>query len=73
MLGWLSAATGAAFMIGPATGSLTWRLGHAAPGLVAAGLCLTNPAFGLKSLPEPTRLRANGRSRLAVPPLEEVG
>ncbi len=72
VLGWLSAATGAAFMIGPAIGSLTWQWGHSAPGLVAAGLCLTNLAFGLKFLPEPNELRANGRSGLTVPPLGDV-
>src|SRR4051812_16962907 len=44
-LGWLSAATGAGFMVGPLLGSLASNLGHAAPGYVAAGLCLLNAAF----------------------------
>jgi MFS family permease len=51
-LGWLSAATSAGVMIGPALGSLTYGLGPAAPGLVAAGLCLTNVLFAWKWLPE---------------------
>jgi len=48
VLGWLSAATGAAFMVGPVIGSWAWRWGgHAAPGLVAAALCLVNLGFAL--------------------------
>ncbi|MBI2614940.1 MAG: MFS transporter, partial [Gemmatimonadetes bacterium] len=39
-LGWLSAATNAGVMIGPAIGSLATNLGLAAPGLIAATLCL---------------------------------
>jgi multidrug resistance protein len=49
VLGWLSAATGAAFMIGPAIGSWAYRWGgHQAPGFVAAALCLINLAFALR-------------------------
>ena len=51
-LGWLSAATGAGVMIGPAIGSLAFGLGPAAPGLVAAGLCLVNIVFAWRMLPE---------------------
>jgi MFS family permease len=51
-LGWVSAATGAGVMIGPAIGSLAFSLGPAAPGLVAAGLCLLNLVFAWKVLPE---------------------
>jgi MFS family permease len=51
-LGWLSAATGAGVMIGPAIGSLAFGLGPAAPGLVAAGLCLLNIVFAWRMLPE---------------------
>jgi MFS family permease len=51
-LGWLSAATGAGVMIGPAIGSLAFGLGPAAPGLVAAGLCLLNIVFAWRRLPE---------------------
>jgi MFS family permease len=51
-LGWLSAATSAGVMLGPAIGSLAAHLGQAAPGLVAAGLCLTNVIFAWRWLPE---------------------
>ena len=51
-LGWLSAATGAGVMIGPAIGSLAFKLGHQAPGIAAAGLCLVNIWFAWRWLPE---------------------
>jgi MFS family permease len=51
-LGWLSAATGAGVMIGPAIGSLAFTLGPEAPGLVAAGLCVLNIGFAWRWLPE---------------------
>ncbi len=51
-LGWLSAATNTGVMIGPALGSLSWRLGPAAPGIIAAGLCLVNLLFAWRWLPE---------------------
>ena len=51
-LGWLSAATSAGVMIGPAIGSLAAHLGRAAPGFVAAALCLLNVLFAWKYLPE---------------------
>jgi MFS family permease len=50
--GWLSASTSAGVMIGPAIGSLAAHLGPAAPGLVAAGLCLLNVVFAWRVLPE---------------------
>jgi MFS family permease len=51
-LGWLSAATSAGVMVGPAIGSVAAHLGQAAPGLVAATLCLVNVIFAWKWLPE---------------------
>jgi len=51
-LGWLSAATSAGVMIGPALGSLAFRLGPAAPGLLASVLCLSNLGFASRWLPE---------------------
>ncbi len=51
-LGWLSAATGLGVMIGPAIGSLAFKFGLAAPGIVAAGLCLLNIGFAWRWLPE---------------------
>jgi multidrug resistance protein len=59
-LGWLSAATSAGVMIGPAIGSLSHSLlGPAAPGFVAAALCLINAGFAWRWLPES---RGPGRS-----------
>src|SRR4051812_23284491 len=51
-LGWLSSATAAGVILGPAIGSFAFTLGPAAPGLVAAGLCLTNVIIAWKWLPE---------------------
>ncbi|HEX3157439.1 MAG TPA: MFS transporter [Gemmatimonadaceae bacterium] len=44
-LGWLSAATNLGVTIGPVFGSATLTLGRAAPGLLAAGLCVVNIVF----------------------------
>jgi multidrug resistance protein len=54
-LGWLSAATSAGVMVGPAIGSFAAHLGQAAPGLVAASLCLINVFFAWRWLPESHR------------------
>lgn len=54
-LGWLTAATSAGVMIGPLIGSMSTYLGSAAPGYLAAGLCLLNALFAWKWLPEPKR------------------
>jgi MFS family permease len=51
-LGWLSAATSAGVMVGPAIGSFAAHFGQAAPGLIAAGLCLINVFFAWRWLPE---------------------
>ncbi len=51
-LGWLSAATSTGVMIGPVIGSLAYKLGVAAPGFIAASLCLLNVAFAWRWLPE---------------------
>ena len=52
-LGWLSAATSAGVMVGPAIGSLSnSRLGPEAPGVIAAGLCIINLIFAWRWLPE---------------------
>ncbi len=52
-LGWLTSATSAGVMVGPAIGSLAYSLGPAAPGLIAAALCLINVVFAARWLPEP--------------------
>ncbi len=54
-LGWLSAATSAGVMVGPAIGSLAANWGQKAPGFIAAGLCLINVFFAWKWLPESKR------------------
>src|SRR5215813_13697380 len=65
-LGWLSATTNLGVALGPVLGSFaialgkrdlmpgpgTLQLGHAAPGILAAGLCLLNMAFAWRSLKE---------------------
>ena len=61
-LGWLSAATSAGVMIGPAIGSLAFTepapgvalptIGTALPGLLAAGLVVLNLIFATRWLPE---------------------
>jgi multidrug resistance protein len=71
-LGWLSAATSLGVMVGPAIGSLTHRWGAAAPGLVAAALCLVNILFVWRYLRESRVIdgteteHATERSRAAV-------
>jgi multidrug resistance protein len=57
-LGWLSAATSAGVAFGPVIGSFAAHLGKAAPGLVAAALCLVNVAFAWRWLPESRRREA---------------
>src|SRR5687767_11777796 len=65
-LGWLSATTNLGVALGPVLGSIaialgkydvipgagTWRMGQAAPGIIAAGLCLLNIAFASRYLTE---------------------
>ena len=64
-LGWLSAATNAGVAIGPVLGSTSLSLGRAAPGLLAAGLCLVNMAFAWAYLRE---THAPGSHDPALPP-----
>ncbi len=67
-LGWLSAATSAGVMIGPAIGSLSFGLGPEYPGLIAAGLCLVNIVFAWTWLPEsPRHEERNAEEGGAVP------
>lgn len=52
-LGWISAATSAGVMIGPAIGSLAFaQFGPPGPGVAAAVLCLLNVLFAWRYLPE---------------------
>ncbi|MEO7610070.1 MAG: MFS transporter [Gemmatimonadales bacterium] len=57
-LGWLSAATAAGVMIGPAIGSVATRFGPAVPGFLAAGLCFLNVLAAWRWLPESRRPRS---------------
>jgi multidrug resistance protein len=54
-LGWLTAATSAGVMLGPAIGSLAAAYGFIGPGYLAAILCVLNFLFGLWWLPESDR------------------
>jgi multidrug resistance protein len=51
-LGWLSAATAAGIMVGPAIGSFATTIDRSAPGLIASGLCLLNVLAAWRWLPE---------------------
>lgn len=66
-LGWLSAATSAGVMLGPAIGSFASNLGPETPGFVAAGLCLLNAACAWRWLPE-SRVRDGSGGHPAVRP-----
>lgn len=67
-LGWLSAATGAGIMVGPAIGSVAAHWGRSAPGFVAAALCFLNVLAAWKWLPEsrPAELRGQHAVRKPV-------
>ena len=74
-LGWLSAATNLGVALGPVLGSLAvafgeksfavggreLSLGHAAPGIFAAGLCVVNMLFAWNYLRESRHLGADGK------------
>jgi MFS family permease len=66
-LGWLSAATSAGVMLGPAIGSFASHLGPEAPGFVAAALCLLNAGFAWRWLPE-SRVREPSAAPAPVRP-----
>jgi multidrug resistance protein len=66
-LGWLSAATSAGVMVGPAIGSSAAHFGQAAPGLIAAALCIINVIFAWKWLPESRKgSSSDGKARRPV-------
>jgi MFS family permease len=65
-LGWLSAATSLGVMIGPVVGSLAAHWGRAAPGFVAATLCLANVVFAWRYLPESRRAGEHASTRKPV-------
>jgi multidrug resistance protein len=51
-LGWVTAATSLGVTIGPLIGSAATYLGPAAPGYLAAALCMANVLFAARWLPE---------------------
>ncbi|HEX6645254.1 MAG TPA: MFS transporter [Gemmatimonadales bacterium] len=51
-LGWLSSASSAGVVVGPILGTFAAQLGTAAPGLLAAALCVVNALFAWRWLPE---------------------
>jgi len=75
-LGWLSATTNLGVALGPVLGSFaiavgkrdlmpgsgTLQLGHAAPGIMAAGLCLLNILFAMRYLGESREVIAHSES-----------
>ncbi|HJR17926.1 MAG TPA: MFS transporter [Gemmatimonadales bacterium] len=66
-LGWLSAATSAGVMVGPAIGSSAAHFGQAAPGLIAAVLCLINVIFAWRWLPESRKHSKIGATKVPRP------
>jgi multidrug resistance protein len=65
-LGWLSAATNAGVALGPVLGSAASGINRAAPGLLAASLCVINILFAWKFLDE-SRDMSDATARTAVP------
>ena len=62
-LGWISAATNAGVMIGPALGSLAAFGGPAVPGLIATGLCLLNLLVVKRGRPESSSAEARAEAK----------
>jgi predicted MFS family arabinose efflux permease len=54
-------------MVGPAIGSSAAHFGQAAPGLIAAALCLTNVIFAWRWLPESRKEAHGGAARVMRP------
>jgi MFS family permease len=78
-LGWLSATTNLGVALGPVLGSFaitlgkrdilpgagTLQMGHAAPGIMAAALCLLNILFAMRYLGESREVIAHGDATMA--------
>ncbi|MEO6209681.1 MAG: MFS transporter, partial [Gemmatimonadaceae bacterium] len=71
-LGWLSAATNAGVVIGPAIASFSHNLGPHWPGMIAALLCALNILFALRYLPESHDANARLRTRGGRAPFDAV-
>jgi MFS family permease len=66
-LGWISAATSAGVMIGPAIGSLASTIAPSAPGLLAAALCVVNFVSAKRFLPESSSHEARADAKKIRP------
>lgn len=66
-LGWLTAATSAGVMVGPAIGSLSAAYGLIGPGYLAAILCVLNVVFAWWWLPESSPSRPPGQKASSPP------
>jgi len=71
-LGWLSSATNAGVVIGPAIASFSHNLGPHWPGMIAALLCALNILFASRYLPESHDAKARLRTRGGRAPLDAV-
>lgn len=71
-LGWVTVASSAGVMIGPAVGSLSTKMGDAAPGFVAAALCLLNFVFAWLYLPESAEAEDAEKERTTTGPEAEA-
>ena len=71
-LGWLSAATNAGVVIGPAIASFSHNLGPHWPGMIAALLCALNILFAYRYLPESHDAKARLRTRGGRAPFDAV-
>jgi MFS family permease len=71
-LGWLSSATNAGVVIGPAIASFSHNLGPHWPGMIAALLCASNILFAIRYLPESHDAKARLRTRGGRTPIDAV-
>jgi MFS family permease len=71
-LGWLSSATNAGVVIGPAIASFSHNLGPHWPGMIAALLCALNILFAFRYLPESHDAKARLRTRGGRAPFDAV-
>ncbi|MBA2684768.1 MAG: MFS transporter [Gemmatimonadaceae bacterium] len=71
-LGWLSSATNAGVVIGPAIASFSHNLGPHWPGMIAALLCALNILFASRYLPESHDAKARMRTRGGRTPFDAV-
>ncbi|HVS66613.1 MAG TPA: MFS transporter [Thermoanaerobaculia bacterium] len=65
-IGWVTAATSAAAMVGPVVGSLAVRFDPSYPGLAAALLCAASLGLALLWLPEPPGERSAERATQSI-------